>query len=217
MNIYELLAKVQAAIADKGIGKNQKNEYDKYNFRGIDDVYNVMGPILANEGVVIVPQLVGTDTVTAETSGGKATFHTKLVVKYVLYAPDGSHVESAVPGEAMDRGDKSQNKAMSAAYKNMMFQLFCIPVQGQDSEAESHEIVAATVSDAQLGDLQQLYADLNEQNQGKFMSWLYGKRIKQLEEVPADAYDAVLGVLHKAYSQQYAQEQALSAQALGEA
>ena len=97
----------------------------------------------------------------------------------------------------------------------------CLSLFGLGISLYSGEIAVpeapATVSDAQQGDLQKLYADLNEQNQGKFMSWLYGKRIKQLEEVPADAYDAVLGVLHKAYSQQYAQEQALSAQALGEA
>jgi hypothetical protein len=40
----------------------------------------------------------------------------------------------------MDRGDKSINKAMSAAFKYFLFQAFCIPLQGSDADSESHEI-----------------------------------------------------------------------------
>jgi len=142
MNIFERLAKVQADIAAKGIAKAQKNEYDRYMFRGIDDLYNVLGPIFADHGVVSIPVLQSTDTKQMQTSKGALVNYTKVVVEYHFCAPDGSTVVSKVPGEAMDRGDKSENKAMSAAYKNCMFQLFCIPVEGEssDSEEETHEI-----------------------------------------------------------------------------
>jgi hypothetical protein len=44
-------------------------------------------------------------------------------------------------GEAMDSGDKSTNKAMSAAYKYAAFQSFCIPTEGDnDSENQTHEV-----------------------------------------------------------------------------
>lgn len=40
-------------------------------------------------------------------------------------------------GEAMDSADKATNKAMSAAYKYMATQEFCIPTEG-DNDADLH-------------------------------------------------------------------------------
>ena len=42
---------------------------------------------------------------------------------------------TATYGEAMDSADKSTNKAMSAAYKYMCLQVFCIPTEG-DNDAD---------------------------------------------------------------------------------
>ena len=51
-------------------------------------------------------------------------------------------------GEGLDRGDKAINKAMSSAYKNLCFQLFCIPVEpNQDSEFESPQVNPMTIRD----------------------------------------------------------------------
>lgn len=42
-------------------------------------------------------------------------------------------------GEAMDSGDKSCNKAMSAAQKYAFLQIFCIPTEEpKDTENETH-------------------------------------------------------------------------------
>jgi hypothetical protein len=63
-----------------------------------------------------------------------------IKVRYTFYTTDGSSVESVVVGEAMDSGDKSMNKAMSAAFKYACFQTFCIPTEEMiDSESESPE------------------------------------------------------------------------------
>ncbi len=44
-------------------------------------------------------------------------------------------------GEAMDSGDKSSNKAMSAAMKYALLEVFCIPTEGDnDSENHTHEV-----------------------------------------------------------------------------
>jgi hypothetical protein len=51
------------------------------------------------------------------------------------------HVVEAY-GEALDAGDKATSKAMSAAYKQAVVQLFCIPLQGSDdADASTHRIV----------------------------------------------------------------------------
>lgn len=43
-------------------------------------------------------------------------------------------------GEGLDKGDKASGKLMSYAYKNLMFQLFCIPVEGQpDPDTDGYE------------------------------------------------------------------------------
>jgi hypothetical protein len=47
-------------------------------------------------------------------------------------------------GEAMDSGDKATNKAMSAAYKYMAMQEFCIPTEGDnDADAATHQLASA--------------------------------------------------------------------------
>jgi hypothetical protein len=44
-------------------------------------------------------------------------------------------------GEAMDSGDKSANKAMSAAQKYALLQVFCIPTEEpKDTENETHTV-----------------------------------------------------------------------------
>ncbi len=64
-------------------------------------------------------------------------------VQFTFYAPDGSSVEVVTVGEAMDAGDKSSNKAMSAALKYALLQVFCIPTEEPiDTENETHEVAA---------------------------------------------------------------------------
>jgi hypothetical protein len=151
-NVWRLIADVQAELATKGIGKNQQNKFDDYKFRGIDDVYNALGPILARHGLVVIPQVTSRESTERQSQKGGALFHVVMDVTYrFVSAQDGSEALVPVVGEAMDRGDKAINKAMSAAYKLAAFQVFCIPVSGADSEQETHVVakrsnsVAATV------------------------------------------------------------------------
>jgi hypothetical protein len=56
-------------------------------------------------------------------------------------------------GEAMDSGDKSSNKAMSAAYKYAAFQAFCIPTEGDnDADATTHDVRAIALSESEMAD-----------------------------------------------------------------
>ena len=72
---------------------------------------------------------------------------------YTFYAPDGSNVRAVVVGEAMDSGDKSSNKAMSAALKYALLQIFRVPTESDDADATSHE-VARKVSPQEARKLQ---------------------------------------------------------------
>ena len=136
--VYAGIAAITAELAKMGISKDRKNAQQGYAFRGIDDVYNVLAPILAAHNIVIVPNIVNhsqTERVTAR--GGNLIF-SKVTMKYtVVSAVDGSSTEASTVGEAMDAADKSSNKAMSAAYKYMAYQLFCIPTEGEDNDADA--------------------------------------------------------------------------------
>ena len=71
-------------------------------------------------------------------------FYTAVEVEFdFVCVEDGSKHTVKTFGEAMDSGDKSTNKAMSAAYKYAAFQAFAIPSEGDnDADASTHEVAA---------------------------------------------------------------------------
>lgn len=100
-----------------------------YMFRGIDDVYNALHPLLGSNAVFPVATVVAHDQVERETKDGKLQIFTIMHMRYRFLTLDGSFVETEAVGEAQDMGDKSTNKAMSIAYKYACFQTFCIPTE----------------------------------------------------------------------------------------
>lgn len=139
MNIYESITKI---IADcPAIAKDSRNtQGNGYMYRGIDAVMNVFQPLLAKHKIFVVPQVLDTIREERVTSKGANLIYSILRVKYTFFAEDGSFVEAVVQGEGMDSGDKASNKAMSAAFKYAMFQVFCIPTEEmKDSDAETPE------------------------------------------------------------------------------
>ena len=140
--IYRAIASVMADMAVEGIGKDKRNTQQGYNFRGIDDVYNALAPILAKRGLIILPRVVSRECVERTTAKGGAIFYTTVQVEFTLVAAeDGSSHVVTTYGEAMDSADKSTNKAMSAAFKYAAMQAFCIPTEGDnDADATTHEV-----------------------------------------------------------------------------
>ena len=137
---------IVAIMGDVGpIAKLHQNAQQGYKFRGIDDVYNALHPILVKHGVYCIPEVLGREVQERASKGGGTLFCTRVDVRFTLVcAEDGSSVSGTVVGEAMDTGDKSSNKAMSAAMKYFFFQVFCIPTEGDnDADARTHQPVVA--------------------------------------------------------------------------
>lgn len=138
--VIEAIRKVSAALAEKGVAKARRNEQQRFMFRGIDDVYQALSPLLAEYGVVIVPRVAEREVIERKTAKGTTMFDVTLKVEYDIFGADGSSIEACIYGQAMDTGDKATNKAMSMAYKYLAFQLFCIPVEGEeDADATTPE------------------------------------------------------------------------------
>ena len=154
MEIYKAIAEVALAMSKEGISKEQKCSFGKtsYQFRGIDDIYNALAPVMAKAELVMLPRVLSrtvSERLTVKDSFGKEkeslTFCVSVEVEYDLVsAKDGSKHTIKTYGEAMDTGDKATNKAMSAAYKYACFQTFCIPTEGDnDADATTHKALVA--------------------------------------------------------------------------
>lgn len=139
-NIYESMA---AVMEDCGaVAKNDKNPQQGYKYRGIDAVMNALNPALRKNHVFVVPEVLEQTREERQTTKGATLIYSITKVRYTFYAEDGSNVSAVVIGEGMDSGDKSMNKAMSAAFKYACFQTLCIPTEEmRDSEEETHEVI----------------------------------------------------------------------------
>lgn len=136
--VFGCIAKVSAEIAQTGIAKTRSNQQQGYKFRGIDDVYNALAPLMAKHGLVIIPRILSRELVERQTKTGGVLFNVTVESEFDFVAvSDGSKVTARSFGEAMDSADKATNKAMSAAYKYTAFQTFCIPTEG-DNDADAH-------------------------------------------------------------------------------
>lgn len=137
--IFQLIPKIMKEIG--AIAKNGDNEEDDYKFQRIDDVKNKLQPILARHGVFFVPNVIES----TEEKFQKFQVRVKIRVRYLIFAQDGSSTEATVEGEAIDDSDKATNKAMTAAFKYMLIQVFCIAIKGMDdADSTSPKINAPT-------------------------------------------------------------------------
>lgn len=138
--IYTAIVEIMDDI--KSIGKERYNKMQGYSFRGIDDVYNALQPALIKHKVFCVPTVKSVKREDGVSAKGTPLKYTVVDVDYEFTsAEDCSSVKISMSGEAMDSGDKSLNKALSAAYKYACFQLFCIPTENEshDSEEDTYE------------------------------------------------------------------------------
>ena len=142
--VYAAIAAVMEDVGQEGIAKGRRNQQQGYSFRGIDDVYNALAPLLARHHLIIVPRVLTREKTEQTTQKGGILFYVVVQVEFdIVCASDGSKITACTWGEAMDSADKATNKAMSAAYKYMAMQTFCIPTEGDnDADASHHEVKA---------------------------------------------------------------------------
>lgn len=155
-HVYRAWTAVKAAIAAEGIDKARKNQQQGYSFRGIDDVLNALSSILAENHLIIAPHIRSRELLERTTKDGKgALFNVVVNADYTFISSlDGStHEVGPFYGEAMDSADKATNKAMSAAYKYMAIQTFCIPTKGDnDADATTHDVAPRqTITNPETG------------------------------------------------------------------
>ena len=134
--IYNAMAKITAEIG--AIGKDKKCQQGaSFSYRGIDDVYNALNPIMARNGVFVLPIAHERTSENRATRNGGAMEVVVMRMEYQFCHEDGSSVTCQTVGEAMDSGDKATNKAMAIAHKYAILQAFCIPTEDMEDPDSS--------------------------------------------------------------------------------
>lgn len=138
LGIYKALADITREIG--AISKNKKcTQGAVFSYRGIDDVYNALNPLLGEHGVFMLPVATERTGEHRQTRKGASMEVVTVRMTYRFCHADGSSVECVTIGEAMDSGDKATNKAMAIAHKYAILQTFCVPtgdMEDPDSTAE---------------------------------------------------------------------------------
>lgn len=166
----------------------ENNGRTVYKFRGIDDLYNTINPLFKKHRVFMAPEILEHESTEKATSTGKVLFYEKMVIRYKLFAQDGSSVEVSTKGIGMDSGDKAGNKAMSVAQKYALIQIFSIPTEDpKDPEGDAHDVSSLDLDldevNAKLGNCksQQEVRDLYELlDRPEAVSQLFTNRFKEL-------------------------------------
>jgi hypothetical protein len=162
--IYKQISKVMKDM--RPISKDkQTTGYASFSYRGIDDVYNALQPLLAKHGVFCTTEILERERrEPITTKNGGRMFHYINHYRFKFQAEDGSFVTCDADGEATDSGDKTSNKCASIAQKYAFFQTFCIPTADMPdpdaetiAQANTHERAAIAEMNKQgvsLGNLQ---------------------------------------------------------------
>ena len=136
-DIYTALAAVMADCTS--VAKRDRNEHQRFLFRGIDAVVNAVGPILRKHGVIVVPVVRDVHYDVVQTTTGKPATACRILADYVFSAPDGSNITATVAGEAWDSGDKAAPKAMSIAFRTALLQALALPTDDPEPDAQTYE------------------------------------------------------------------------------
>lgn len=127
--------KIIAAMREiQPIAKDEVNTDGNYKYRSIEAVMGGVSAILKKHGLIYLPTVINRE---ARLLSGVMT-RTVVTVRYDIFAEDGSSVSCCVVGEGQDMYDKSSSKAMTAAWKTMLCQVFSIPTANSADDPDAY-------------------------------------------------------------------------------
>lgn len=127
--IWQAMGAVMTKIG--AIGKAQRNDTQKFNYRGIDDVYNEMHQAFEEAKIFCAPRTVMRSEKGIQKSSGTIWNRVVLETIFRFYSSeDGSFVDvGPIFSEGEDGGDKASMKAIAHAHKYALLQAFFVPTK----------------------------------------------------------------------------------------
>ena len=141
-----LRQRMALAMKDIGrVGKNGRNEGQKYDYTKADDIITeVRGALLAHGIIFVSSEKAVTRLPDRESRNGGAILSVQVTMNFALMdTTSDAVINGDHSGEGMDSGDKALNKAKTAALKYFLQQTFLIPT-GDDPEVDNHDVKGKT-------------------------------------------------------------------------
>lgn len=168
-NIFQRLADINKEVG--AIQKTKKNTQQNFLYRGIDDVMIELHDLFAKHEVFITQKVIEKSREERPSKSGGLNIWSIVTYEFTFAAPDGTYITTQMVGEAMDSGDKGNNKCVSVALKYALINMFSIPTKEQqkiDTDRNTVELSARLpqedikkINDTEnLADLQKICHDL---------------------------------------------------------
>jgi len=208
LNLREKFAEVRRRLGY--VQKRGHNERHNYSYVTAADLAGSVGDILAELGVVVIPQLQSISTETPRSSSDRIA---RVVMNYrFVDARSGEELTVRVPGEGADPGDKAPYKAMTGALKYALLQSFLLST-GDDPEDERANSRAAlgserVITPEQVRELQGLIEETGTELERVLAYY----RISALGEMTDGSYRRALDLLNRKLTKQSSQENGTHAQ-----
>lgn len=194
--LNEALNAVMAEVRE--VRKTERNQAQKFTFRGIDNVVNaVAGPLRKHKVRLKVDNLEHTITGKQNAKGNPVTFVT-VKNKYTWVGPDGQTEENTVVAEAMDFSDKATAKANSVALRTFLLQALMLPTDDVDPDHDYIQETRPQQAGPDWADNYQKALEKGPDNFAAFLQWAKknggpAEMIKAGEQVLAQKSQAVEG------------------------
>ena len=208
LNLREKFAEVRRRLGY--VQKRGHNERHNYSYVTAADLAGSVGDILAELGVVVIPQLQSISTETPRSSSDRIA---RVVMNYrFVDARSGEELSVRVAGEGADAGDKAPYKAMTGALKYALLQSFLLST-GDDPEDEHANSRAAlgserVITPEQVRELQGLIEETGTELERVLAYY----RVAALSEMTEGSYRRALELLNRKLAKQSSQENGAHAQ-----
>ena len=136
-SVAQKLARVMLKIT--ALEKSGTNTEQRYKYAPASAIYAHVRPLLAAEGLVVIPML---EEVTQSEAGktSRGTSITQTIVRMNMHVTDGSEtLEIPWYAESRDFGDKGFSKCMTSALKYFLVDLLLVSTQDEDPDTENIE------------------------------------------------------------------------------
>jgi hypothetical protein len=133
--LIKKLAKVMQEV--KYIEKKGHNKFHNYKYATESDVAEKVREVLAENNVMMIPNMKEHSVRTHETAKGKTEYIATVLIEFTFMDGDtGETFSFCMAGEGQDSGDKAYYKAITGAQKYALMKAFMIPT-GDDPEQDS--------------------------------------------------------------------------------
>lgn len=147
--VFEALLKVREDVG--AVRKGDRNEDQRYLFRGIDAVVNAVSPVMIRHGVNVFPIIQEVAYEARVTKNGTHMTSARLQCAFVFVGPAGDTFTCATAGEGFDVADKATSKAMSVCLRTALLQALMLPTDDVDPDAHTPEESSVASSGAVSG------------------------------------------------------------------